>query len=376
MHTTKFEGTRKRALAEDVLIDVTEQAEAFGIPLPVAMSSGLLELVEDRVDGECAEEAGEAALRMYKLHHSGKLLPFRTMPREDGEEFCFRMFVNVCLDPEEIAVKAVRGRGDWGEEVLTLCLPEEDFAFTGKLMRIRAEHLANLARFLGKDDVLSFVRVEPQGAGAVLLAMNGHALGMFHDPDTWCREPFCLWLTPGLLRECKPKAGDRGERYLILDEDRATVEDRSGKVLYIEPEDVVQKGLQYPEWRTMVERHVNAAGHELPAHRVLIAPESLPPFDLQGRRGLRGLRFFVSDPEGAVLVRHAGYPEFLGLVMPLKSKAYDGEEVGVMPARPDWMTPPPADFEALDAFLAPEAEAAAEDLPYQEEGAEELPEAA
>lgn len=344
-----YEGTRRRALLDGRLVDVSETAESLGIPVPVALSAELSDLLE--AGTHCTDDPVYDLLAMFKLHHVGKLLPFKSEQTPDGREFRFRSFINVCApEPEEVVAKAARGRGDMGEEVVTISLPEESFVFTGQLTRIRAEYLLNLSRFLDKDATsgLSLVRVEPQGRGAVLVGLDGHSLGAFFDPDAYCREAFCLKLTPGLLRECKPKSSERGERYVILDDGRATVEDALGKVLYIEPEPVVVAG-SYTDWRHIVERSLAREFQDVPAHAALIAPESLAAFTLQGKRPERGIRLFCGGPCAPIVVRHNAYPEFLGLVMPLTVKETAAPDAAS--GFPDWLRPEPAAFAAVDSFM-------------------------
>jgi hypothetical protein len=306
----------------------------------------------DEKDEGCAGAATIDVLTMLKLHASGKLLPFASRRTEAGREFQFKVYVNICGEPEEVVLKAVYGPGDFGEEVLTIMLPHEQLAFTGGLTRIKAEYVLHLSRFTDKSDAqgpLCCIRVEPHPAGgALLVALNGHAMAVFHDAEAFCPEPFQMALTQNLIRECKAKYNDIGGRFVIIGEGRATVENRTGQVFYIEPERL-DRDVQFPDWRPIVDKAAAEAGQRTPASQVLLPADQMGMFDLRGKdREERGMRLFCGDPLGPVTVRVAAYPEFLGIIMPLKDTA----NTQVPEAVPAWLRPAPEpEAFAFDSFM-------------------------
>jgi hypothetical protein len=343
--------TRKTAIIEERILDLTDEAEGYGIRTPVAITQAALQALDEKDEG-CTGAATIDVLAMLKLHASGKLLPFASRRTEAGREFQFKVFVNICQEPEEVVLKAVTGPGDFGEEVLTIMLPDEQVAFTGGLTRIRAEYLLHLSRFTDKSDAqgaLSCVRVEPHpAAGALLVALNGHAMGVFHDAEAYCQEPFQMALTQNLIRECKAKYNDIGGRFVIIGDGRVTVEGNTGHIHYIEPERL-DRDVEYPNWRPILDRAAAEAGQRTPASQVLLPADQMGMFDLRGKgREERGMRLFCGDPMGPVTVRVAAYPEFLGIIMPLKDTA----STQVPEAMPAWLKPA-AEPEpiALDGFM-------------------------
>jgi hypothetical protein len=268
----------------------------------------------------------------YRLHESGKLPALATAEEEGASTLVFRAFLNNNGQPAEIALKAVRGRGDYGEPVLTFMLPEEEFRFTGRLISLRAEFVQLLAPFATGDlPPANCLRVEPAPQGGVfLVAMGMSAMGVFHDPEAYCEEPFNLRVTKELARQCKGKYGDFGPRRVVLDGDKATVEGNAGRTYYIEPEPVLQGGV-FPNWRGILAKAVEQAEADADtAVSPLYKPESLDLFNFQGAQGNR-LRLHPTKPEGPVVVRNSAFPTFVGLTMP----ALGGEETHS--PRPDWM---------------------------------------
>lgn len=325
--------TRRAAFGQGMLEDMSDAAERAGITCAVAISSTADEKLAGIEEGDAR---GRDFLRdvawAYRLCESGKLPALATAEDEDGSAIVFRAFLNNNGQPAEIALKAVRGRGDYGEPVLTVMLPEEEFRFTGRLISLRAEFVQLLAPFATGDlPPTNCLRVEPaQQGGVFIVGMGMHAMGVFHDPEAYCEEPFNLRVTKELARQCKGKYGDFGQRRVVLDGDRATVEGNAGRTYYIEPEPVLQGGV-FPDWRGILAKAVQAAeAGDGPALSPLYKPESLDLFNFQGVQG-NSLRLHPTGAEGPVVVRNAAFPTFVGITMPL----HGGEEAHS--PRPDWM---------------------------------------
>lgn len=122
--------TRAQAIADGVLVDVTEAAREVGFSVPVALTrAAWLDLVhwteetEKRkgFTGQC--ERG----RLHDVVWMAYLAARRGTPRD-------RMLYQMIRTPEKgrglqarkVVVKAVCGPGDEGEPVVTLMLPDED----------------------------------------------------------------------------------------------------------------------------------------------------------------------------------------------------------------------------------------------------------
>ncbi len=342
--------TRRAAFGQGLLEELSEIYESVGLGCDLAISRAAREKVCEL--GGCGQDDDylQEMAWSYRLHESGKLPPVALVQGADGPELTFRAFLNNCGSPVEIVLKAVRGRGDFGEPVLTFMLPEEVFQFTGRLISLRAEYVSLLAPFIAQDCLapLNCIRVEPApGGGVLLVAVNNHGMGVFHDPDAYCEEAMNLRITKELVRNCKAKYGEYTPRRVVLDGENATIEGGSGKVFYIEPEPVLEDG-NYPEWRRILEGAVNAATVASAAGAVpLYKPESLVQFNFPGvQNGQRtGLRIYPTGEESPIVVRHEAFPSFVGLAMPL----FSGHKP--FSPRPEWLTLAP-DFEAVDRFDA------------------------
>ncbi len=334
--------TRRAAFGLGMLKDMSDLAEGVGLGCDIAISqaasaklAGIAGPHEPEVDFE------HQAAWCFRLHESG-LLPALDAP---GGGLLYRALLNNHGTPVDVALKGVRGRGDFAEPVLTIMLPEEVFEFTGRLISLRAEYVSLLAPFVSTEAgqvPMNCLRVEPApGGGALLVAMNQHAMGVFHDPDAYCEEPLNLRLPKELLRNCKPKWNDVGQRRIVLDGGKATVEGGGGRVYYIEPEPILEDGT-YPNWRAILDSAVSAAastGGAVPSP--LYKAEGLVLFHFQaGQSG--GIRLYPTGHERPVVVRNEGYPSFVGVIMPLI-----GGETAASP-RPAWMAAD--DFESLDGI--------------------------
>lgn len=113
--------TRKQALEDGVLIDVSETAREAGIVYPVAITGTVWESYivpseKDRTKGQ--SENG----RLWDV-----LWMFRNAAIQNaGDTMLFKVYFTLFCNQELVSLKAVCGPGDEGEPVLTIMLPEED----------------------------------------------------------------------------------------------------------------------------------------------------------------------------------------------------------------------------------------------------------
>lgn len=327
--------TRRHAAETDLIADITGHARDYGVDLDAAVSAALAAESEEHGDFL------RGLLVSWRMVETGMARPVREEDRGETLERVFRFVFIADGRPRESLAKAVLGPGDFGEDVLTFCLPEESFAFTGQVLRIRAEYVLHLSRFLARSGSyqsdLSCIHVAPNpGGGAFVSAMDGHTLGVFLDRGAFCREPVSFEPPADLLRHCK----GTGSRYVYLDSGRASVEDERGGTFYVSPASV-DRDVTPPDWRPILERAVERSGPGvLPAFN----PEGLGRFAFQGAP-LTAVRFFPGDtPESPVVVRHAAFPDFVGLLMPV---SLNGSSRMMESAVPPWF---PAAFEAPDRF--------------------------
>lgn len=117
-----FAYTRKQALADGVLVDVSEMAREAGIKFPTAVTAAVWARYVEVPRGV---EAQDVEGRLWDI-----LWMFRHAARScDGSEIRFRLRVrndNRPGEPPLVTLKAVLGPGDDPEPVITIMLPEED----------------------------------------------------------------------------------------------------------------------------------------------------------------------------------------------------------------------------------------------------------
>ena len=111
--------TRKQAISEGVLIDVTEQAKETGFKIPVAITSALWDgyIVPKDIPGQSIEG---------RLHDLLWLLLLRARGNDDNVVFYDVIFQMTEEKQEIVKIKAVIGPGDDPSPVLTIMLSFED----------------------------------------------------------------------------------------------------------------------------------------------------------------------------------------------------------------------------------------------------------
>lgn len=115
--------SRKQAIDDGFLIDVSETARETGFVFPVALTAGAW--------GECVEvpkgvKGQDEAGRLWVVLD---LLREAIRDSSGGREIRFQLHVrndNRAGTPPLVTLKSVSGPGDDGEPVLTIMLPDED----------------------------------------------------------------------------------------------------------------------------------------------------------------------------------------------------------------------------------------------------------
>jgi hypothetical protein len=125
MNETKliFAYTRAQAVADGVLVDVSELAREAGFKIPVAVTAGVwAECVEVPRGVTGQDETGRLWDVLTVLRHTiaakgnGSRVDFAVHVRKDNEE----------STPPLVPLYAVCGPGDDAEPVITVMLPHED----------------------------------------------------------------------------------------------------------------------------------------------------------------------------------------------------------------------------------------------------------
>lgn len=116
--------SRAMAIADGVLVDVSEMAKEAGYKYPVAMTDTVWNkcvAVPPELKGEQDEDG-----RLWDVLWMSRFK--KLIPGSDGREAVFEVLVQTKAGrkPETVRLKAVCGPGDTAEPVITLMMPEED----------------------------------------------------------------------------------------------------------------------------------------------------------------------------------------------------------------------------------------------------------
>lgn len=112
--------TRRQAIEDGVLVDVSATAKEAGIRFPTATTAAVFEkCVKEPENVPCQDEAGRLWDVVWMLRHAlltgrGAVRPFKVLVKNDAGP------------ARAVALKAHCGPGDEGEPVVTVMLPEED----------------------------------------------------------------------------------------------------------------------------------------------------------------------------------------------------------------------------------------------------------
>jgi len=118
-----FQYTRKQAIEDGVLVDVSEIAREAGIPRPMAVTERVWSEVitpSERAEQEGQSETGRLWDVVYLLRTA--LQEVRT----HGDTIHYKVLVRDGKRARGVKLKAVCGAGDHGEFVGTIMMPEED----------------------------------------------------------------------------------------------------------------------------------------------------------------------------------------------------------------------------------------------------------
>ena len=115
--------SRKQAIEDGTLIDVSETAREAGIKYPVALTAAVHEsyvLIPPGVTAQ--DESGRLWDILFLLH-----VAIKRAPDSEGDTILYTLFVrNDDTAPRAVKLKAIVHPGDSGEPVITVMLPQED----------------------------------------------------------------------------------------------------------------------------------------------------------------------------------------------------------------------------------------------------------
>ena len=114
---------RADALADKVLVDISDEARQLGFRVPVATTAAVYAYLDplESLIREGQSLAGRTHDLLSVLRFAGAVHPDRSMLH-----FRVLFVLTPGCPPEPVALKAIIGPGDSGEPVLTILLPSED----------------------------------------------------------------------------------------------------------------------------------------------------------------------------------------------------------------------------------------------------------
>lgn len=210
---------------------------------------------------------------------------------------------------------------------------------------------------------LHAVRVEPCTSGGVLLiATNGHAMGVAHDPEGGCSAPMTVYLPPAMLKACEPPAPlelfVEGDSYFpkmpgwmipktaFLSDAGCFICHSSSKtqgVLYQciadsgnvhRESDYRLLGDKFPAWRKVIPEKAARMRRNMPFNPEVVAKFQAASRIIADASGPDGLVMYGQDSEeGPVIVRCRTSPNFWGCFMPMRASQASPNE-----AFPAWLT--------------------------------------
>lgn len=119
-----FSYSRAQAIADGVLVDLTEWAKETGFQVPVACTAAVWHsfiVPKDELRPAGQSERGRAHDVLWLLYVAIRKCPCR------ADRLAFEVaFLMSPRDHRTVELKAIAGPGDAGEVVLTILLPDED----------------------------------------------------------------------------------------------------------------------------------------------------------------------------------------------------------------------------------------------------------
>jgi hypothetical protein len=113
--------SRTQAIADGVLIDVTETAREAGIAYPTAVTAAVHANYVRVPDGVTAQD------ERGRLWDVLWMLRFAVARAPEGDFLIYTVFVKTGDGaPKPVKLKAIAGPGDQGEGVITVMMPDED----------------------------------------------------------------------------------------------------------------------------------------------------------------------------------------------------------------------------------------------------------
>ena len=124
-HNVLFSYTRKQAIEDGVLADVSEIAKEAGFKLPVAVTCRVWAEVVTPTEDEKAQWGQSESGRLWDVLQLLRAA-IRQAPDASVDQVAFSVLIQRSIGMEEVALRAVCGPGDDPAPVITIMAPDED----------------------------------------------------------------------------------------------------------------------------------------------------------------------------------------------------------------------------------------------------------
>jgi hypothetical protein len=198
-------------------------------------------------------------------------------------------------------------------------------------LRLTAKLIPIIAPFIGVCDIRYYLRginVRPHAdGGAVICATNGHALGAIHDPDAVCDAEVTLRLDPRMLQSCGARVKE-SRIIKVMNGRLVVVEGQAETEVYIQAGDPLIDGCTYPRYEKVIPKAERVKPGMLGTYNygLIALVERAAVAAAKAKRSNRyddtAIHFFnVGEDNGCGVVRFNAAPEFVGVLMPMRSDA-------------------------------------------------------
>lgn len=222
-------------------------------------------------------------------------------------------------------------------------------------LNLQARLVAAIYAFKAKNDIryyLNGIYVAPiEGGGAVIVATNGHAMGMWRDITGQVERPAILRVSKDLRNACKECETHR----LSIADGRLVVVGADGADVYIQPNDVDSPGWEvpgkFPDWLKVVpdKCQIGPMGAFQPQYAKLVNKALL----IGRGSDFASVTLRQSEKNLSILVASPDSPDFAAVIMPVLD---DGK--GAYPA---WLSDMKAKVPAAELITPPTAIETAEE---------------
>lgn len=199
---------------------------------------------------------------------------------------------------------------------------------TDREIRVKAKYIAALAPFLSDKNepryYLNGIFIEPHpDRGCILVAANGHVMGIIHDMDGVANDGYICKIPPGMIKACIPKKRDYiGYQAFFSGDVCGVVPDGQTAALTMGPEHrfyayaPAVDGV-YPKWHAIPKQRMNikpmlSITGVNPAYIGMLEKTAKA---LEARNGAVILN--IASARESILATILDHDEFLGIIMPI-----------------------------------------------------------